>query len=257
MKLAPEDRVVAVERTDGSGDVLLLTRQGKGIRFDMDQVSQQGRTARGVRGMGLEPKDEICDITLTPADDDDRRVQVAVFTNEGAMKRTPLADHPRQRRGGKGLSLIFQRAKRPHRCIAVCIADRNARFEVVDSEGHEHPLDAEAIPSTVRDGRGHNPVKLKRGVSLLTVGRLPDVPLEESEGEEASGEGDASPEAEVKAVTKEVQEAAGSQGEASAAEPPPPMDETPADSSPELPVDASGQGLLLDLVPPGGKDDSQ
>src|SRR5207253_6580999 len=47
------DAVIAVQMTDGSGEVFIATRYGMAIRFTETDVRPMGRTAYGVRGINL------------------------------------------------------------------------------------------------------------------------------------------------------------------------------------------------------------
>ncbi|HEX8954247.1 MAG TPA: DNA gyrase subunit A, partial [Polyangia bacterium] len=53
------DHLVEVRLTDGQHDILLATRDGRAIRFPEEKVRAMGRTARGVKGIGLREKDEV------------------------------------------------------------------------------------------------------------------------------------------------------------------------------------------------------
>jgi topoisomerase-4 subunit A len=174
MRIADGDRLSKALITPLEGDLLLLSRRGKGVRFGLDQVSVQGRSARGVRGMKLEPTDEIADAVIVPVDSDEtHKLTVAVFTREGSMKRSLLNQHPLQRRGGKGLNFIVHRARKPHDCLSVHVCGPRDSFEVVDTDGVELPLAASKIPVTVREGKGFNPLALKRGVQIALVAYVP------------------------------------------------------------------------------------
>lgn len=171
IRLADGDRLARVLETDATGELLLMTRSGRGIRFPMDQVSEQGRSARGVRGMVVHESDVVRDAVSIPAESD--HMMVAVFTEVGSMKRTPVDQHPVQRRGGKGLQLIIPKARKPHRCVAVHVCGPKDNFEVVDSEGAEQILPAARIPVTVRDGKGFKPITVRRGTHVALVSLLP------------------------------------------------------------------------------------
>ena len=66
INLREGDELVQVIQTNGTEDVLLVSRKGMGIRFtnDDEQVRPMGRDAAGVRGMKLKAGDEVvaCDI---------------------------------------------------------------------------------------------------------------------------------------------------------------------------------------------------
>jgi DNA gyrase subunit A len=94
---------VQVIQTNGTEDVLLVSRKGMGIRFtnDDEQVRPMGRDAAGVRGMKLRAGDEVvaCDI----ADDD---AVVLIVTDAGFGKRTKISEFNAQGRGGQGVKAI-------------------------------------------------------------------------------------------------------------------------------------------------------
>ena len=47
------DAVIAVQVTDGTGEMFIGTRNGMAIRFPETDVRPMGRTAYGVRGISL------------------------------------------------------------------------------------------------------------------------------------------------------------------------------------------------------------
>ncbi|MDX1748641.1 MAG: DNA gyrase C-terminal beta-propeller domain-containing protein, partial [Halobacteriales archaeon] len=53
------DRLIDVQMTDGTNDVILATRQGMSIRFAETDVREMGRVAQGVRGVSLGKDDEV------------------------------------------------------------------------------------------------------------------------------------------------------------------------------------------------------
>ncbi|MFT5433026.1 MAG: topoisomerase-4 subunit A, partial [Myxococcota bacterium] len=96
MKLSGDDTIVRIIRTDGSGHILIATREGNCIRFPMSEVSVQGRSAGGVRGIRLPTGDRVVDCAVVDEAEDG---EVGIITEEGRAKRTPLDLYPAQRRG--------------------------------------------------------------------------------------------------------------------------------------------------------------
>lgn len=62
IKLDEGDSLVSAQLTDGSMNLLLLTHQGKGLRFNESEVRTMGRTARGVRGIRLKEDDYLVNV---------------------------------------------------------------------------------------------------------------------------------------------------------------------------------------------------
>ena len=100
--LDPGDYLIGAAITDGRHDVMLFSDAGKAVRFDENDVRPMGRTARGVRGMQLEPGGSV--IALLVAEDEAQSVLTA--TENGFGKRTPIAEYTRHGRGTKGMIAI-------------------------------------------------------------------------------------------------------------------------------------------------------
>ena len=62
IELKEGDHLVGAELTDGSLDMLLLTREGKGLRFNEEQIRVSGRTSQGVRGIRLKGGDRLVSV---------------------------------------------------------------------------------------------------------------------------------------------------------------------------------------------------
>jgi DNA gyrase subunit A len=94
------DKLIGVQITDGSREILLGTKQGIVIRFKEDEARPMGRTAHGVRGITLEEGNEVIGMeTITP----DSTTAIMTVTEGGYGKRTPVNEYRVQGRGGKGI----------------------------------------------------------------------------------------------------------------------------------------------------------
>ncbi len=95
------DQLLDAKLTQGSHDILLATRSGLIARFPESNVRSMGRTARGVRGIGLRGNDRVASLAiLDPAEPD---VTVLSISERGFGKRSPAADFSPHNRGSKGL----------------------------------------------------------------------------------------------------------------------------------------------------------
>ncbi len=100
LSLDAGDKLIGVDLTDGQREILLGTKKGITIRFKEEDVRGMGRTAHGVRGITLEPGDEVIGMeTITP----DSTTAILTVTEGGYGKRTPVNEYRVQGRGGKGL----------------------------------------------------------------------------------------------------------------------------------------------------------
>lgn len=80
-------------------EVILLTEQGKAIRFKSSDISPSSRASIGIKGISLATDDKVVD-TLVVRDTSDK---LAVFSTVGLGKKIALTDLPCQGRAGKGL----------------------------------------------------------------------------------------------------------------------------------------------------------
>ena len=100
LSLDAGDKLIGVDLTDGQREILLGTKQGITIRFKEEDVRAMGRTAHGVRGITLEPGDEVIGMeTITP----DSTTAILTVTEGGYGRRTPVNEYRVQGRGGKGI----------------------------------------------------------------------------------------------------------------------------------------------------------
>ncbi|MCT4662551.1 MAG: DNA gyrase subunit A [Tissierellales bacterium] len=98
INLREDDNLMNVKKTDGSCEVLVVTKRGQSIRFEEEQVRPMGRTASGVRGIKLEEGDEVIAADLSNEGD-----YLMVISEKGFGKRTSLDEYRSQTRGGKGI----------------------------------------------------------------------------------------------------------------------------------------------------------
>jgi DNA gyrase subunit A len=102
IKIRDDDELVAVRRTSGEDDILMVSRSGQAARFHESQVRAMGRDTSGVRGMNVSKLGNYV-LAMDVARDDQ---ELLVVTENGYGKRTPLADYPRKGRGAMGVKTI-------------------------------------------------------------------------------------------------------------------------------------------------------
>ena len=97
ISLKGEDKLVDVLQLSGDNDLLLVSRQGNGLRMKLDDIPSVGRAAAGVHGIRLDEKDEA----LFGAQLGNRD-EIILISERGYGKRLPGAMFDVQKRGGKG-----------------------------------------------------------------------------------------------------------------------------------------------------------
>jgi DNA gyrase subunit A len=102
INIRDDDELVAVRRTSGHDDIMMVSRSGQAARFNESQVRAMGRDTSGVRGMNVSQKGNAV-LVMDVARDDQ---ELLVVTENGYGKRTPIADYPVKGRGTMGVKTI-------------------------------------------------------------------------------------------------------------------------------------------------------
>lgn len=100
VNLKPEDELMMVREVETDSDVLLVTKQGIAIRFNIQDVRPMGRNTAGVKGIALRGKDRVVSGVIV---DDPERAQIITVAEKGYGKRTKIDQYRVQTRGGKGI----------------------------------------------------------------------------------------------------------------------------------------------------------
>jgi DNA gyrase subunit A len=124
------DHLIGAALTDGKHDVMLFSDGGKAVRFDEDDVRAMGRTARGVRGMMLEPGQNV--IAMLVAEDETQSVLTA--TENGYGKRTSIIEYTRHGRGTKGM-IAIQQTERNGRVVAATLVRPEDEIMLITDRG--------------------------------------------------------------------------------------------------------------------------
>ena len=104
MKLGDNDRLIGVLPCQETDQVLIASRFGKAIRFNINDVRLfRGRNSVGVRGMRLQQGDEAVSICIIR---DPEQEYVLSITENGYGKRTAVSEYRCTARGGQGVANI-------------------------------------------------------------------------------------------------------------------------------------------------------
>jgi DNA gyrase subunit A len=103
INIRDDDELIAVRRTSGHDDIIMVSRSGQAARFSEEQVRPMGRDTSGVRGMNVGQKGNAV-IAMDVARDDQ---ELLVVTENGYGKRTPIPEYPVKGRGTMGVKTIM------------------------------------------------------------------------------------------------------------------------------------------------------
>lgn len=98
INLKDDDELVSVNLVKDE-DIILLTADGYGIRFNSMDIGPTSRATTGVKGINLNKDDEVVSALILRNKDD----YLAVFSDQGLGKKFKASELMTQKRGGKGL----------------------------------------------------------------------------------------------------------------------------------------------------------
>ncbi|ALT79663.1 DNA gyrase subunit A [Paucibacter sp. KCTC 42545] len=181
------DHLIGAALTDGKHDVMLFSDGGKAVRFDEDDVRPLGRTARGVRGMMLEPEQRL--IAMLVAEDETQSVLTA--TENGYGKRTSITEYTRHGRGTKGM-IAIQQTERNGRVVAATLVRAEDEIMLITDRGVLVRTRVSEIRELGRATQGVTLIALDDGSKLSGLQRIVENDANEGNAAEASDAADAS-----------------------------------------------------------------
>lgn len=202
------DRLVGAAITTGSDHAMLLSSNGKAIRFEETNVRAMGRTARGVRGIRLAAGAEVISLIIpqtkfidseadTELDDEEQPTEqssgeaterdvehvgteqtyILTASENGYGKRTRLEEFPLRGRGGQGV-IAMQTSERNGAMVAAMQVLSSDEMMLITDRGTLVRTRVEEVSTTSRNTQGVMLIRLGESESLVKTVRI-DEPEEE------------------------------------------------------------------------------
>jgi DNA gyrase subunit A len=169
--LRDNDRLVGVALTDGQREVILCTSGGKAIRFHEDEVRAMGRDASGVRGVKLDPGQELIALIVCGEGN------VLTASENGYGKLTPLDDFPKHGRGGQGV-IALQTSDRNGALVAALQVTAGQEIMLISSTGTLVRTPVDEISVLGRNTQGVRLIRLADGERLTGIERIESLEAE-------------------------------------------------------------------------------
>ncbi len=163
-----DDSLVGVVLTDGTSDVMLVSSDGKAVRFKEQEVRPMGRTAHGVRGIRLGEEQRV--IALIPVDPE-RTILFA--TENGYGKQTRVDEFPVHGRGGQGV-IAIQTSARNGAVVGAAGVTPEAEIMLVSDRGTLVRTPVEGVSLVGRNTQGVRLISLGDGEKLIGMEPIAD-----------------------------------------------------------------------------------
>ncbi len=161
IKLEKSDALVSVHATSGNDFVLLLTKNGKSVKFNEKDARPLGRATSGVRGIRLADTDKVIGMEVFPIKEEkvtDGRKKVfrhiLTISEKGLGKRTKTESFPTQKRGGQGVKASIVSTKTGTLASATMVTNEITQVIVTSKHGQVVRLALKDIPELGRATQG-------------------------------------------------------------------------------------------------------
>ena len=170
------DELGWVRLTHGNDEIILVTENGKALRFPESQVRSMGRTAAGVTGIRLKKGDYIVGMEIVEPGGD-----LIVVTSQGYGKRSILSDYPSRSRAQGGIVTINVKAlKKIGKISAARVVQESDDLTFISSNGVVLRTQVQDIQQSGRATRGVKIMNLQGGDSLASLARIASAELEQA-----------------------------------------------------------------------------
>ena len=178
------DSVLQALRANSSDHLLILTSNGKGLRFSCDQLRDQGRVTRGVRGIRLKDQDEVVNM-LTVEEEKllliagknglGIRTRFSAFLPNGGKPADGSIDVTPRKRGGQGVTAMNTDAV----CSALSVSEES-EILMITSRGQAVRCPVLNIRETNRGSKGVKLVNLDKKDTLIGISEVMELDEEKN-----------------------------------------------------------------------------
>ena len=164
--LVEGDHLVGTAIIDGSKDIMLLSSEGKAVRFSETDVRAMGRVSKGVRGMRLPEQHSVISMVVPEQDG----LLLTVCEN-GYGKRTHISEFPTKGRGGKGM-IAIQASERNGPLVGVTQLFDGDEIMLISDQGTMVRTRGDEVSIVGRNTQGVRVIRLKENEKLVSLARI-------------------------------------------------------------------------------------
>lgn len=176
INLKEGDNLVNALRTTGKDDILIVTKQGKALRYNETLIRQMGRTSSGVKAINLQEEDEVVGAVIVK-----EASTVLLLTDKGYAKRVKFSDFDKHGRGTGGQKIFGDTVKRG-KIIALLTVEDKDEIMCMTKQGKTLRATVASINLQGRTASGVKIVKLGEDDTLIGA----DIVAEEGDKEDAT-----------------------------------------------------------------------
>ena len=169
INLAEDDELIDVLHASEGDEAILVTRDGKGLRFKQSDARAMGRATGGVKGITLKGVDVVLSMDVVSDDAAD----LFMITERGYGKRTNLGQFRAQGRGGQGvIAMKTDNSERGKLAGVRVIKPSLHELVIVSHMGTTIRIDAEGVSQQGRGAQGVRVMNLREGDIVSALAKV-------------------------------------------------------------------------------------
>jgi len=162
IRLRNEDKLTSAGVVADEDEAILVSRNGKAIRFQVKGLRIASRTSGGVRGIRL-VDDYVVGMGIVLPD-----AYVLTVTEKGFGKLTPIKNYPVHNRGSKGVRTYRVNPKTGNLAVSKLVSPQGS-LVMLSSRGNVVNIPMEQVPVQSRNGRGARLMSLAEDDSVASA----------------------------------------------------------------------------------------
>ncbi len=162
MGLRNQDKLTSAGAVADEDEVILVSRNGKAIRFQVKSLRTASRTSGGVRGIRL-VDDYVVGMGIVLPD-----TYVLTVTEKGFGKLTPIKNYPVHHRGSKGVRTYRVNSQTGNLALSKLVFQQGS-LVMLSTRGNVVNIPMKQIPIQSRNGRGARLMSLAEDDAVVSA----------------------------------------------------------------------------------------
>ncbi len=176
INLKKGDSLKTVREIAEQDQVILITKKGKAIRFKESDVRSMGRSAAGVRGIGLAKNDQVIDMeviekgaTSNGGESKGKKQELLIVSENGYGKRTDIGQYRMQKRGGTGIKTAQITAKTGELVSAKILDGAEEYLIIISQKAQVIKINISSISKMGRATQGVRVIRLDKNDKAASI----------------------------------------------------------------------------------------
>lgn len=165
INLVEDDNLISVKISEGKSKIMMITKEGKAITFDENDVRVMGRASQGVRGISLNSEDIVIGMDIF---ENEENKAILTITESGFGKRTELEEYRVQKRAGSGV-LTYNITRKTGKLVGVRIVDGTEDLMLITNTGTIIRIPVDGISMLSRATQGVTLIRTSEESKVVSI----------------------------------------------------------------------------------------